>query len=134
MPTDYDGACIKGLYDQKLPQEDVARLFRFIDWIMELPRNLGITFYEEFQEFQKENKVPYITQTEQLWIDKGHLKALRQALKARFGAEGEQLALAQNILRRTPGQVASSLIFGVLSRRGEGTLGARKHLAAGVRS
>src|SRR6266498_93223 len=55
---------VKGLYERGLRAEDVRQLFRFIDWIMELPEVLENLFREEIDRYEEEKRMPYITSVE----------------------------------------------------------------------
>lgn len=91
---------VQGLYDQKFPEEDVRKLFRFIDWLMELPPEMAPEFRNQIEIFQEGNKMPYITQTERLWLEEGRaegkreevLQNLRTILELKFGNDGLHLA------------------------------------------
>src|SRR5262249_19513679 len=45
---------VKELYERGLSAEDVSQLFRFIDWIMELPPILDELFWNEINLYQEE--------------------------------------------------------------------------------
>ena len=51
---------VKGLYERGMDPEDVRQLFRFIDWIMELPEPLEQLFREEIDAYQQEKRMPFI--------------------------------------------------------------------------
>ena len=94
---------VKGLYDRGLNREQVIRLFRVIDWMMALPPVPQTNFQDEIDEFEKEKQMPFISPTEQSWLEKGvtkgrqegRLEGIRQgielALKSRFGQPGLEL-------------------------------------------
>jgi hypothetical protein len=94
---------VKGLYDRGLNREQVIRLFRVIDWMMALPPIPQAKFQDEIDQFEKEKQMPFISPTEQSWLEKGvikgrqegRLEGIRQgielALKSRFGQPGLEL-------------------------------------------
>jgi hypothetical protein len=94
---------VKGLYGRGLSAEDVRQLFRFIDWIMDLPAPLDKLFWQEITQYQEEKRMPFITTPERLGMEKGLreglLKGLLQgllqgievSLELKFGAEGLEL-------------------------------------------
>lgn len=90
---------IKGLYERGLNKQEIRELFRIIDWMMDLPKDLTLQFWQELEQYEKEKHVPYITSVERLGIEKGKREGLREGLlegittclKLRFGAEGLQL-------------------------------------------
>ena len=86
-----------------LSAEDVRRLFRFIDWMMDLPPELDGQFWQEVYRYEEDKRMPYITSVERIGIEKGlqqglakgREEGLRQgietALELRFGAAGLKL-------------------------------------------
>lgn len=67
---------------------------------MELPPEMALEFRGQIETFQQGNKMPYITQTERLWLEEGRaegkreevLQNLRTILELKFGNDGLQLA------------------------------------------
>lgn len=73
------------LYEQGYERQDILNLFRFLDWIMELPEGLKQTFWIDLEQYEQERQMPYITSIEQMGIEKGR--------------EEERQAIARNLLR-----------------------------------
>jgi hypothetical protein len=86
---------VRGLYERGLSADDVRQLFRFIDWVMELPEGLDNLFWEEITRYQEERRMPFITTPERIGMQKGLLQGIEAVLDVRFGAEG--LALMPEI-------------------------------------
>ncbi len=82
---------VKRLYERGMDSEDIRQLFRFIDWIMELPEGMEQLFREEIIMFQQENRMPFMTIFERVGMQKGLLEAIETCLRVRFGAEGLEL-------------------------------------------
>jgi hypothetical protein len=86
---------IKGLYERGLRAEDVRQLFRFIDWIMELPEAPERLVWEEITQYQEEKRMPFLTIAERIGmekgLEKGLLKGIEEVLKLRFGEEALEL-------------------------------------------
>lgn len=82
---------VKGLYERGLRAEDVRQLFRFIDWIMDLPKPLVTLFWQEIARYEEEKRMPFLTTPERLGMEKGLLEGIEMLLKIKFGAEGLQL-------------------------------------------
>ncbi|MEK7833895.1 MAG: hypothetical protein AAB401_22595, partial [Acidobacteriota bacterium] len=61
----------KMLYDQGYSERDVIGLFRFLDWLMFLPKDLQIEYRDEIERFEEERRMPYVTTIEQIGIEKG---------------------------------------------------------------
>jgi hypothetical protein len=82
---------VKGLYERGIDSEDVRRLFRFIDWVMQLPDPLEYRFQEEIDMFQKERNMPFINIFERVGMEKGLLQGIEVVLEMKFGSEGLEL-------------------------------------------
>jgi len=72
---------VKGLYERGLTPEQVRQLFRLIDWMVQLPRELQRQFREEIHQFEEERRMPYVTSIERLARKKGLKKAVRRGWK-----------------------------------------------------
>jgi hypothetical protein len=79
---------VKGLYGRGMDTEDIRLLFRFTDWVMELPEPLEHRFQEEIDAFQQEKRMPFVNIFERVGIEKGLLRGIEVALRMKFGAEG----------------------------------------------
>lgn len=79
---------VKGLYERGYRAEDVRQLFRFIDWIMDLPPGLDQAFLQEVHEYEEEKGMQFITTPERLGIAQGRRDGIRSLLKVKFGDEG----------------------------------------------
>ncbi len=77
------------LYAKGYSRENVLKLFRFIDWLMALPDELEQGFWKEISDYEKENKMPYITSVERIGIQqgirRGLLKGIEVGLELKFG-------------------------------------------------
>jgi hypothetical protein len=98
---------VKGLYDRGLDRAAVRRLFRLIDGMLTLPPVQARQYRADLERFAQENQVPFITQTEQLWLEDGRAQGRLQAyrdgvrvvLPVRFGQVG--LALMPRVEKIT---------------------------------
>jgi hypothetical protein len=95
------------LYKKGYGKQDIINLFRFIDWVMQLPQELEDEFWQEMQEYEEENRMPYISTIERMAIKRGMEKGIEQGiekgmvqglltgiklgLKLKFGNEGLKL-------------------------------------------
>lgn len=95
------------LYERGYQRQDVLNLFRFIDWVMRLPEELEVSFWQEVQQYQQENQMQYITSVERIGIKKGIEQGIQQGiqqglreglllgielgLELKFGSEGLRL-------------------------------------------
>jgi hypothetical protein len=90
---------VRGLYERGLKREDVQQLFRFIDWMMELPEGPDKQFWHEMQQYEKEKQMPYVTSIERLALQReraeglreGLLKGLALSLALKFGPGAKKL-------------------------------------------
>jgi hypothetical protein len=62
---------VKRLYERGYNREDVVRLFRFIDWLMVLPKELATGFKTEVRNYEEAKKMRYVTSIERLAIEEG---------------------------------------------------------------
>ncbi|UBF27981.1 hypothetical protein K9N68_08825 [Kovacikia minuta CCNUW1] len=70
------------LYEQGYERQDILNLFRFLDWMMELPEGLKQAFWTELEQYEQERQMPYVTSIEQMGIEKGREEVRRSlALK-----------------------------------------------------
>jgi hypothetical protein len=95
------------LYDLGYSREAIIDLFRFIDWLMQLPDALEDRFWATVQQFEEEHRMSYITSVERIGMRKGLEQGLAQgrqegrreglldgialALELKFGAESEPM-------------------------------------------
>jgi hypothetical protein len=71
---------IKSLYDQDRDGVQIRLLFKFIDWMLELPRELDSEVSLELAEFERERKMPYVTSIERTAREEGMAAAKADAL------------------------------------------------------
>ncbi|HZU36343.1 MAG TPA: hypothetical protein VFA18_10570 [Gemmataceae bacterium] len=98
---------IRGLYERGLGAEDIRRLFRLVDWLMELPPALEQQMRHELQQYEEEKQMPYISSIERIGREEGRqegrlegrqegrteglLRGIETALALRFGEAGVRL-------------------------------------------
>jgi predicted HTH domain antitoxin len=73
------------LYERGYERQDILNLFRFIDWILELPEDLKRSFRDELEAYEREQQMPYVTSIERMGIEQGK--------------EQERQAIALNMLQ-----------------------------------
>jgi hypothetical protein len=87
---------VKGLYTRNWTAEQVRQLFRLIDWIMALPKELEEQFRVAVYDYEEEKRMPYVTSIERLAKAEGREEGLQRgialALQAKFGSAGRRLA------------------------------------------
>ncbi len=61
----------KALYEAKFSKQDILELFRFLDWVMALPKALEQQFVQFTTQYEEEKSMPYVTSIERFGIKKG---------------------------------------------------------------
>jgi hypothetical protein len=56
----------KALYESNYSEKEIFDLFRFMDWVLDLPKGLEQQFYEFAKQYEEEKEMPYITSIERL--------------------------------------------------------------------
>lgn len=70
----------KELYDRPYSKEQVIRLYRFIDYILTLPKPKALQFRKELEEFEEGRKMPYMTSTERIAREEGIMQGIAQGI------------------------------------------------------
>jgi hypothetical protein len=92
---------IKGLYERGWAADDVRRLFRVIDWMMDLPKPLEVNFWQQIKQYEEEKQMPFMTTPERIGREEGLAEGL-----AKGRTEGRTEGLTKGI------EVALELKFG----------------------
>jgi hypothetical protein len=87
----------KGLYQRGLSADEVRGLIRFIDWMMELPEELELGFWEEIHRSEQEMQMPFVDIFERKAMEKGIEKGIEKGL-AQGRAEGQAEGQAEGLL------------------------------------
>jgi hypothetical protein len=77
---------VRGLHESGYNKADVLNVYRFIDWILSLPKPLEKEFWQELKNYEEDRKMPYITTGERIGYDRGKVE--------------ERQAIALNMLRK----------------------------------
>jgi hypothetical protein len=82
----------------------VIDLFRFIDWVLHLPKPQELAFWHDVREIEEEKRMRYITSIERIGMEQGlqqgQAELVLGKLTRRFGAVPPGLALR---IRGLPG-------------------------------
>lgn len=106
---------VKSLYRRGWQRQGILALFRFIDWVLELPPGLENQLWNEMQAIEEVQKVRYLSTIERMVIDRGFQKGPDEGKvegKALGIAEGRAERLARLLQRRfgpLPGWVETRL-------------------------
>ena len=72
---------VRGLYRCGLSSARVRELFRLLDWVLALPRELEYTFKRDLARFEEENNMPYVTSIERIAREEAREEAQEEACK-----------------------------------------------------
>jgi flagellar biosynthesis/type III secretory pathway protein FliH len=102
---------IRRLYERGYLPQDIINLYRFIDWMMQLPKDLGREFKQEVILYEEAKQMRYITSIEQLAIEEGFDKGQKEGREEgrREGLEVAQRQLLK-LLRHRFGEVTPQLV------------------------
>lgn len=78
----WKGQLIRMLYEHKYEKEDIVALFKFIDWIMNLPPQLQEQLDQEVYDYERSKFMPYVTNIERRGIQKGLEQGRQEGLLA----------------------------------------------------
>ncbi|MEC4818417.1 MAG: transposase [Scytonema sp. PMC 1069.18] len=76
---------IRQLYESGYTKDNIVQLFRLIDWMMALPKDLELMFDTLINRYEEEKKMPYITSVERVGMLKVRREVVIDALVTRFG-------------------------------------------------
>jgi hypothetical protein len=86
----------KSLYRRGWSKQEIIDLYRFIDWIMDLPKELETAYHAELSTFEEEIKMPYVTTAERIGIEKGLAQGKAEGLEE--GQWKKALETAKNLM------------------------------------
>ena len=92
---------VKQLYDKGYSKNDILLLYKFIDWLVTLPKELNNKFHKEIVKYEEVKKMPYITTAERIGIEKGMLEGIQQGIQKGMQQgiqKGMQQGLKQGLL------------------------------------
>ena len=100
------------LYKLGDDRQRVIELFRFIDWVLQLPESQDQAFLQEVREMEEEKRMQYVTSVERIGIQQGEAAMVLRVLNQRFGAVSSDLTLR---IRSLPDPQLLSLMDVVLA-------------------
>lgn len=85
------------LYERGFSRTEIVNLYKFIDWLMRLPKELESGYWIEMREYEEEKRMPYVTTAErfgreeglQQGFQQGFQKSLSKLLARRFGESAQ---------------------------------------------
>ncbi len=100
-------ALTRRLYERGYSRERVLSLFRFIDWLLELPDTEETAFWREIHVYEEERTMPYITSVERMGLKRGLEQGLERG-RAEGRAEGTRAAV-RRVLRARFGAIPAAV-------------------------
>ena len=85
------------LYDRGLDRDAILNLYKFIDWVLTLPKGLAIRYNDYIHQIEEERAVAYITTAERIGMEKGYEQGMQQGMQQ--GIE-KGLAYERTLLNR----------------------------------
>lgn len=110
-------ALTRRLYELGYERADILELFRFIDWLLQLPADLEAAFDAELRQYEEGIGVSYITSIERRGIAQGiavALDGIALALELKYGAEGQAVLeeisanASLELLQELPAQIKAA--------------------------
>lgn len=83
------------LYERGLDRDAILNFYKFVDWVLALPKALSIRYNDLVHQIEEEKAVAYITTAERIGMEKGFEQGMYQGT-----LEGEKLILTKQLNRR----------------------------------
>lgn len=94
-------ALTRRLYDKGLGRDAILNLYRFLDWVLSLPKDLEIRYTNDIKRLEEERSMNYITSAERIGMEKGYEQGILQG-KLEGKLEGEHRLLIRLLKRKFP--------------------------------
>lgn len=82
---------VRSLFAKGYSREQIIGLFRFIDWIMFLPKELADSFKVELRNDGEANRMRYVTSIERLAKEEGVIETLRESVIENLATRFEEV-------------------------------------------
>jgi hypothetical protein len=82
---------VKALYKNGYDRAIIIALFRFIDWVIALPKGIDDEFSTELHQFEEQQQMRYVTSIERIAIKKTETSILLRQMKKKFGDLSNEL-------------------------------------------
>lgn len=83
-------AFTRRLYERGFNKKQISNLYKFIDFVMALPKDLELKYHQVLVEMEEEKRMSYVTTAERIGIEKGKHQGrgvfLYQLLQQKFGS------------------------------------------------
>lgn len=74
-------ALTKRLYEKGFNKKEISNLYKFIDWLIGLPKPLELEYMNKVYELEEDKKMTYITSAERLGIEKGRKEGVQKGIQ-----------------------------------------------------
>jgi Domain of unknown function (DUF4351) len=71
---------VRQLYESGYNEDQVVNLFKFLDWVLVLPKRLDDEFWRELKTYEQERRMPYITSVERIGYEGGQKEERRSLI------------------------------------------------------
>jgi hypothetical protein len=72
---------VQGLYRRGWDKQQVIDLFKVLDWMMRLPKELDAQLWQNLENLEEEKHMTYISSVERIGIEKGFEKGIAQGIE-----------------------------------------------------
>jgi len=86
---------VRQLYARGYARDEVLELFRFIDWVMALPKAQTVSFRDQVEALEQESKMKYVTSIERLSHEEGLEEGRKEGRKKGREEGVKQILLSQ---------------------------------------
>ncbi|WP_017327984.1 DUF4351 domain-containing protein [Synechococcus sp. PCC 7336] len=93
------------LYERGYERQAILSLYRFIDWVMQLPEELELEFRTELEQWEQEGRMPYLSTIERMAHQEGRKEGREEGLEQ--GREQGERALILRLLARRFGEMSA---------------------------
>ncbi len=84
------------LYRLGMSRETIRKIYKFIDWVMRLPKEMEQQLFIDIKTIEEKTKMPHLTTAERIGMEKGMEKGMKTViatmLRTKFGEDGRSLA------------------------------------------
>jgi hypothetical protein len=80
------------LYKQGMKRETILAMYKFIDWIMELPEKLDTKIYHQIKTTKEAKAMPHITTAERIGMERGMERGIEKGME-----KGQKAAMQQAV-------------------------------------
>lgn len=99
------------LYQRGYDRATIERLYKLIDWLLQLPPELEDSVWLQVQAIEEEQRMAYLTYPERRGLAEGRVEGIALALRIKFGEAGE--ALLPQIRQITDLRVLEAIMSGL---------------------